>query len=71
MRLAHALQPPLVIYVPPIMKISPVESLVINKRSLLSQTMPVGRKQPLGQAERLELYMMSTAAVLLVLGSTG
>ncbi len=58
-------------YAPPIIKISPVVSLVINKRSLLSQAKPVGRKQPLGQLPRLEFCMMLTAAVVLVDGSTG
>jgi hypothetical protein len=59
------------LYVPPIIKISPVESLDIYRRSLLSQTKPAGRKQLFGQAALLELYMIFTAAVVLVLGSTG
>lgn len=58
-------------YAPPMIKISPVLSLVMNKRSLLSHARPVGRKHPLGQLFRLEFCMMLTAAVVLVDSSTG
>jgi len=38
---------------------------------LLSQARPAGLKQLFGQAALLELYIILTAAVVLVLGSTG
>jgi hypothetical protein len=54
-----------------VIKISPVGSLDMQRRSLLSQTKSGGRKQLLGQAQLLALIIMFAAAVVLVLGSTG
>ena len=54
-----------------ITNISPVASLLMNNRPLLSHARPTGRKQLSGHFDRSGFDTMSTAAVLLFAGWVG
>lgn len=54
-----------------ITKISPVESLLMKRRPLLSQAKATGRKHPVGHLELSWFVMIGMTAVVLFAGSVG